>query len=94
MDDVQIEYTVRFDGPAELMPKPPVMARFAQELKKNMGEWALLGRCKAPNSARQRAYIIRTGEQAGYEPAGSFEAEARTIFGEYRVYARYVGPDA
>ena len=36
------------------------------------------------------AYGIRAAKIVAYEPAGAFEAQARTVDGEYRVYARFV----
>ncbi len=89
-----IEYTVRFDAPSDPLPGVKVLERFAEDLRANMGEWALLGAAHSMGSAGQCAYMIRHGRQAGFSPAGSFEAESKTIFGEHRVYARFVGPDA
>jgi hypothetical protein len=43
-------------------------------------------------SAAKTAHTIRSGVQAPYRPSGSFEAVARTVDGEHRVYARYTGP--
>jgi hypothetical protein len=82
---------LRFDGPAELIPDPKICEEFAEKLKANMGEWALIGKCNSGSAARQRAYMFRTGAQKGYGPPGAFEAESKTLMGEHRVYLRYVG---
>lgn len=82
---------LRFDGPTEPVPSPSVCEEFAEKLKANMGEWALIGKCRTFGSAGQRAYMFRHGLQKGFEPKGAFEAEARTLLGEHRVYVRYVG---
>lgn len=85
---------LRFEGPAEPIPSPQICEEFAEKLRANMGEWALIGKCPKPGTANQRAYAFRTGQQRGFGPAGSFEAESRTMLGENRVYVRYVGsPD-
>lgn len=36
------------------------------------------------------AYGIRMAKIVAYEPAGAYEAQARTVDGQYRVYARFV----
>ena len=87
----EAEEVPRFDGPADPLPGAKRLAEFADKLRENFGEWALLGCSSSPNRANQRAYIIRHGIQKGFEPAGSFESESRTLFGEHRIYARYVG---
>jgi hypothetical protein len=85
---------LRFEPPAEPIPNTEICEEFAEKLKANMGEWALIGKCKTPGAANQRAYMFRHGQQKGFEPSGSFEAESRTLLGEHRVYVRYMGdPD-
>lgn len=42
-------------------------------------------------SAGGMAYGIRQAKLQAYAPAGTFEARARTVDGEHRVYARFVG---
>lgn len=68
---------------------------FADALRAQPGTWALLGTHRTSGTARQSAYEIRlaTGgpRNTPFAPSKSFEAEARTMFGEYRVYVRYVG---
>lgn len=90
--------TVRFEEPA-YEPFRRVESRqvFADQLRARPGEWALLGRYVTGGVARQSAYEIRNAldpKDQPFAPAGAFEAEARTMFGEHRVYARYVGGGA
>jgi len=75
--------------------------RAAAELRAEPGYWAVIGTYSTNPSARTAASNIRcayAGESrvspSAWEPAGAYEAEARTVDGEHRVYARYVGtPD-
>jgi hypothetical protein len=63
----------------------------AQQLKDNPGEWAHVATKRTAHLAGSHAYDIRNANLAAYRPAGSFEAVARTVDAEHRVYARYVG---
>lgn len=87
--------TVRFEEPA---PRAihGVKARqaFADELRTRPGVWALLGTYSNSGSARSSAFYIRRTfgvQDQPFAPAGSFEAEARSMLGEHRVYVRFVG---
>lgn len=62
----------------------------ADELRRRPKEWAIVR--VMPNSGRSSvvASEINRGRIAAL-PAGDFEAMARNVDGEYRVYARYVG---
>jgi hypothetical protein len=82
---------LRFEPPAEPIPNPAICEEFAEKLRANMGEWALIGTSKNLGTAGQRAYMFRKGLQRGFGPEGAFEAEARSMLGENRVYVRYVG---
>lgn len=87
--------TVRFEEPA-CEPVRRVESRqvFADALRARPGEWALLGKYSTPGTMRQEAYRIRRAldpKDQPFAPAGSFEADARSMLGEYRVYVRYVG---
>lgn len=82
--------TVQFDSPANPIPGVAEMKEIAEILRSNIGEWGLIGKSSSANAASTRAYDIRHGVQPGFSPAGSFEAESRTIFGEFRVYAKCV----
>jgi hypothetical protein len=88
--------TLKFEGP------PPTAhgtskghhADAARELRERPEEWAIVGVYAHSGSAGAVALQVRKGSIAAYEPAGAFEAKARTVNGEARVYARYVGdPD-
>lgn len=61
------------------------------DLKLRPEQWALAVVCRNPSTAGQTARHIRDGGYQPMTPAGAFEATARTIDGEHRVYARYVG---
>lgn len=80
-----------FEEPAELIPAPAECEMIAKGLRANMGEWYLIGRSETAGAARQRAYMFRLGQQTGFGPPGAFESESKTLFGEFRVYVRYVG---
>lgn len=88
---------VHFETPATPAPlSQESLAAFADALRERPGMWAFLRSCTTPGSAGQSAYEIRKAARnyrpfKPFSPAGDFEAEARTIFGEHRVYVRYVG---
>ncbi|MDX3214549.1 hypothetical protein PV318_03185 [Streptomyces sp. ME02-6991-2B] len=67
-------------------------ARAAEELRARPGEWAPVTTGRNAESAAALAQAVRSARLAAYEPAGAFEAAARTVRGQHRVYARYVGP--
>jgi len=82
---------IRFEAPAHhALRYPESLAAFAAALQDRAGEWALLGKYGTAGTARQAAYEVRHGLKPAFE-FGGFEAESRTLCGEYRVYARYVG---
>jgi hypothetical protein len=66
-------------------------AEVAAQLKSRPGEWARVAAFDKDTRSRTYAHYIRRGGLAAYRPDGSFEAVSRTVDGEYRVYARYVG---
>lgn len=86
---------IRFDPPAPPIPRGrAVREAFANDLRANPGQWALLGQHPSPTAARQFAYGIRSGKHTSlWLPAGAYETETRTVLGEHRVYVRYVGGD-
>jgi hypothetical protein len=53
----------------------------AAKLRERPGEWARIQALPSVQSAAGQAHA----------PAGSFESKSRTVDGESRVYARYVG---
>lgn len=63
----------------------------AAALRLRPGEWARVGAYMSPETSASVAYAIKSAVTRAYLPAGSFEAVARTVEGENRVYARYVG---
>lgn len=87
--------TIRFDEPAHEPPRRvETRQAFADALRARPCEWALLGKYATASVMRQEAYAIRKvldPKDEPFAPAGSFEASARSMCGEYRVYVRYVG---
>lgn len=86
---------VRFEEPAPRAPHG-LRARwaFANELRNRPMAWALLGAYKNGGCARSSAYNIRhalMGKDHPFGPPGAFEAEARSMLGQHRVYVRFVG---
>lgn len=65
----------------------------ATRLRRRPGRWGVVATYVTASSAASAANMVRTGKTASYTPAGAFEATARTVDGEHRVYARYVGAD-
>jgi hypothetical protein len=63
----------------------------AAQLRERPGEWARIGAYSTGTSARSMAQSIKTGQRRAWAPAGAYEAISRTVDGEHRVYARYVG---
>lgn len=82
---------VRFEEPPSESNAVHDWVAIASALKKRPNRWAIVAVCKnAPLAASTARYV----RQSGYEAlrlAGKFEAVARTVDGEYRVYARWVG---
>jgi hypothetical protein len=89
---------IRFEEPANEPPRRVESRQmFADALRARPGQWALLGKHATSGTGRQSAYEIRNAiepKDQPFAPAGSFEAEARTMLGEHRVYVRYAGGGA
>lgn len=66
-------------------------ADVASKLRAKPGEWAPIGTYNSSQTAASIARQIKRAVLSAYMPAGSFEAVSRTVDGESRVYARYVG---
>lgn len=66
----------------------------AAQLRARSGSWARIGVKPTSHQAGNLAADIRSGRLGVFAPAGSFEAVARHVDGEYRVYARFVGGEA
>lgn len=98
MPDIEFE-----DPPPRYRPGAGRPARYlpeAAELRKKPGQWAVLCVQPSQNKASCMAHQIRTGGLVAFEPAGAFQAMARTVdvrhadgsrAKERRVYARYIG---
>ncbi|MFD9868530.1 hypothetical protein ACFXI8_27175 [Streptomyces niveus] len=86
---------VTFEQPGHPVPRSPdAITAFASALREQPGQWALFGTHRNSACARQNAYQIRTArgpKDQVFAPAGSFETLSRTLFGEHRVYVRFVG---
>lgn len=68
----------------------PARKVIADTLRANPGRWALLGTWYGRATTGQVAHSIRRG-LSGWQMFGpEFEAEAHTMLGEHRIYARYV----
>jgi hypothetical protein len=73
-------YSPKYDWPA-----------IAKALSSAPGTWALVAVCRNTATAGSTARHIRNGAYGPLRAVGKFEAIARTVRGEARVYARYVG---
>lgn len=62
------------------------------ELKRRPMRWAIVAVFDQAAVAASTASNIRSGKLASLQRLGRFEAQARKASGEYRVYARYLGP--
>ena len=66
-------------------------AAIAEELKTKPGAWACIATCQTPSIAANTARNVRGGVYVAIREAGLFDAVARKVDGEYRVYARFTG---
>ena len=82
---------IRFEVPPLASRRFVDHAAVAAQLRARPGEWAPIGVYGTGGSAAAMAYSIKAGRIKPYAPKGSFEALARTVGDECRVYARYVG---
>lgn len=82
--------TLRWEEPPEQKGGPVHDWRaIGEALRSRPNEWAMAVICRNSATAGSTALLIRRGR---YDALGSgFEAVARTVGGEARVYARYVG---
>lgn len=86
--------TIRFEAP----PKSKGVSRSraftadtARQLQERPGEWGIIHTPPTRAAAYATAFQIRRGILANFRPGGTYEAVGRTVDGEYRVYARFVG---
>jgi hypothetical protein len=92
MTDIRFEDPPpRKAGPGGTDPRSAANAYTADTLRARRGEWALISIRATQRRASSYAYGIRTGMLHAFRPAGAFEAKARTVGKQHRVYARYVG---
>lgn len=66
-------------------------AEIAAKLRERPSEWAPIGTFETARAAGSLAYAIRKGRLSAYLPEGAFEASARTVGEEHRLYVRFVG---
>lgn len=66
-------------------------AAVAKALRWRPGKWALVVVCNNAVTAGAVARDIRVSKYPALRDRGPFEAVARSVDGEARVYARYVG---
>lgn len=75
-------------------PRSRALVTTAAALRRAAGEWARIGLYRNAATSGSVANQIKRGKLAAFRPAGAFEAVSRTVDGQHRVYARYVGTDA
>jgi hypothetical protein len=90
---------LRWEDPPTLRRSGPRPAgldwlAIAAALRARPTRWAIV--CVEPDraSAGQTAHRIKIGHIQSFYPAGRFEAKARTVGDECRVYARYIGGES
>jgi len=80
-----------WEKPTPRLGRPPSAnySALAEELKKNPGEWALVGE----NLSISIGSHISSGRIKAFQPAGAFEGTIRGVEGSRakKIYARYVG---
>ncbi|MEU6725588.1 hypothetical protein ABZ917_17925 [Nonomuraea wenchangensis] len=89
-------FEIRFEDPPPPLrtwaqSEPFDYPRIASVLCKKPGRWALIGVVGTPLRASGAAHRIRAGLVETLAIRGAFDAVARSVDGEYRVYARYLG---
>lgn len=71
--------------------RPSRHLQIAALLRDRPQEWARIQVSRSRSGADSVAHQIRNGLIPAYLPAKQYEAKARTVGTEFRVYARYVG---
>lgn len=67
-------------------------AKVAAKARARHGEWIPVLVCGSAATAYHTVHYIRTGKRlAAYQPAGSFQAEHRSMGDSFHIYARFVG---
>lgn len=80
-----------FENPPGLTSRLRDWTAEANQLRARPGEWAHVSTRNTRQAAAGAAMNIRRGNLNPFNPPGAFEAISRTVGGEFRVYARYVG---
>ncbi len=82
---------VRFENLPGDSRKKHDWAAIGGALKKRPQRWAIALVCNSSAKAASLAQVIREGRYPVLAAIGTFEAVSRTVDGEPRVYARWVG---
>lgn len=73
--------------PRDDVPTVPTREEIAKELRDNRRRWAIVLRCDRAARAASAVDRITSGKEYG----AGYEAVARRVGPEHRVYARFVG---
>lgn len=68
-------------------------APIAAKLRARKGQWAKVSQYEKSSTSASVAFMIRNGGITSFQPAGAYEAVARTVEGEHWVWARYIGEE-
>ncbi len=82
---------VRWEEPPPRRNAVHDWARIGEELLAHPGEWGLVALAANAALAGSTARYVRDGKYSALRRIGHFDAKARTVDGEHRIYARYVG---
>lgn len=86
---------LRADTPSYPLPKPGAARhQAAWVLRNHPGVWFLLGTAGQTGTGKTFSWQIRNGAKGWSMFGEGFEAISRTMFGEYRLYARWVDTEA
>lgn len=83
-----------FEEPPSRGPRGAWAYEVVRQLRANPDAWARVAAFDKAERASATAYAIKNGLNRAWGSKGDFEAAARKVEGEHRVYARYVGEDA
>ncbi|MER6575763.1 hypothetical protein [Nonomuraea sp. NPDC001023] len=91
-----MSFEIRFEDPPPATRRGAKARSFDYEqiaatLCARPGEWAFIGATATPTRAGGTAQRIRDGLVEALAAHGEFDAVSRTVDGEYRVYARFLG---
>lgn len=86
---------LRVERPSALLPSAESERnRIAWALRDTPATWFLLGKAGTSGSARTHAWQIRTAGKGWSMFGDGFQAEAHSMLGEHRVYARWADTGA